>query len=114
MAQPHLPLRRLRVVIPRGPLGGPRQGDTTCSAPKVSQIYGGGLYRARVHAALDLQLGRCTFRCRTASVQTGNIQYSFQRAHHEDKRENILLGVSQNFERYIASRIKENLRIICV
>jgi len=77
MAQPHLPLRRLRVLLPRRPPRGAGQGDATCSTSKISAIHGGRLHRPRVSASLNLQLCCCTYGCRSASVQTGSISRSF-------------------------------------
>lgn len=77
MAQSHLPFRRLRVLLPRGPPGGTGQGDAARPTPKISSIHGGGLHRARVSDPFNLQLRRCARRRRSTLVQTGDIPRSF-------------------------------------
>lgn len=77
MAEPHLSLCRLRVLLPRGPSRRAGQGDATRPASKIPTIHGGGLLRTRVSAPLDLQLCRRTHGRRSAFVQTGNTPRSF-------------------------------------
>lgn len=77
MAQPHLPLRRLCVLLPRGSPRGSGQSDASRPTSKIPAIHGGGLYRIRVSSTSDLQFRYCTRGRRSAFVQTGSTPRSF-------------------------------------
>lgn len=78
MAEPHLPLRRRRLLVSRGQPGGFGLGHQTGVAPEVSSIHGGRVLSPRRLATVDIQLRRYAVRRGPAPMQTGgDLEFHF-------------------------------------